>query len=158
MARRSGKFYYKNESEVMELLGMKQVPGSGNGWVAKEDGENENVLCQLKSTDAASISVKKLDIDKLLVNSTIEHKLPVFAIQFLKSNDIFLLVRPMDLPEVSKYLNTGIVERHSEDDLVTLEDEGDWIPTKVVKSSQKAREKFEKQEERKWKKKGKSAL
>lgn len=33
--KRSGKFYYRNERETLEALGFKQVPGSGNGWVAK---------------------------------------------------------------------------------------------------------------------------
>ena len=55
--KRSGKFYYRNERETMEMLGMRQVPGSGNGWVAKEDGENEHLLCQLKSTDGNSIGI-----------------------------------------------------------------------------------------------------
>ena len=42
--RRSGRDWFKNEKEVMELLGLKQVPGSGSSWVAREDGENDDVL------------------------------------------------------------------------------------------------------------------
>jgi hypothetical protein len=154
--KRSGKFYYKNESEVMEMLGMKQVPGSGNGWVAKEDGENEKLLCQLKSTDSNSISVKKIDVDKLLLNAEVEHKLPVFAIQFLKSGEVYLLVRPLDINEVVKYLETGIVDRNEDTDVVDVKKRKRRM--KTVKSSESARKRFEVENRKKYKKKERSAI
>lgn len=154
--KRSGKFYYKNESEVMEMLGMKQVPGSGNGWVAKEDGENEKLLCQLKSTDSNSISVKKIDVDKLLLNAEVEHKLPVFAIQFLKSGEVYLLVRPLDINEVVKYLETGIVDRNEDADVVDVKKRKRRM--KTVKSSESARKRFEVENNKKYKKKERSAI
>nr|DAV91492.1 MAG TPA: hypothetical protein [Caudoviricetes sp.] len=104
---RPGKFWHKNEREVMELLGLRQVPGSGNGWVAKEDGESEHVLCQLKSTDANSIRVQKQDIDKLEYHAIVSKKLPVFAIQFVRSGQVYLLVKPLDLVEAAKYVKSG---------------------------------------------------
>lgn len=104
---RSGKFWYKNEREVMELLGMHQVPGSGNGWVSKEDGENDHVLCQLKSTDASSIRVQKQDIDKLEYHALVSKKLPVFAIQFVTSGQVYVIMKPQDVTEVAKYISTG---------------------------------------------------
>lgn len=104
---RPGKFWHKNEREVMELLGLRQVPGSGNGWVAKEDGESEHVLCQLKSTEASSIRVQKQDIDKLEYHALVSKKLPVFAIQFVRSGQVYLLVKPLDLDEVAKYIKSG---------------------------------------------------
>lgn len=154
--KRSRKFYYRNERETMEMLGMRQVPGSGNGWVAKEDGENEHLLCQLKSTDGNSIGIKKIDIDKLLLNAETEHKLPVFAVQFLKSGEVYLLVRPIDIEEVAEYLNTGVVKRSEEDDIVEVKK----IRAKkkpVVKSSESARERFKAENNRKYKKKERSA-
>lgn len=154
--KRSGKFYYRNERETMEMLGMRQVLGSGNGWVAKEDGENEHLLCQLKSTDGNSIGIKKIDIDKLLLNAETEHKLPVFAVQFLKSGEVYLLVRPIDIEEVAEYLNTGVVKRSEEDDIVEVKK----IRAKkkpVVKSSESARERFKAENNRKYKKKERSA-
>lgn len=104
---RSGRFWHRNEREVMELLGLRQVPGSGNGWVAKEDGESEHVLCQLKSTDASSIRVQKQDIDKLEYHAIVSKKLPVFAIQFVQSRQVYLLVKPLDLVEAAKYIKSG---------------------------------------------------
>lgn len=154
--KRSGKFYYRNERETMEMLGMRQVPGSGNGWVAKEDGENEHLLCQLKSTDGNSIGVKKIDIDKLLLNAETEHKLPVFAVQFLKSGEVYLLVRPIDIEEVAEYLDTGVVKRSEEDDIVEVKKTRSKKKL-VVRSSESARERFKAENDRKWKKKERSA-
>lgn len=155
--KRSGKFYYRNERETMEMLGMRQVPGSGNGWVAKEDGENEHLLCQLKSTDGNSIGIKKIDIDKLLLNAETEHKLPVFAVQFLKSGEVYLLVRPIDIEEVAEYLDTGVVKRSEEDDIVEVKKVKAKKKKPVVRSSESARERFKAENDRKWKKKERSA-
>lgn len=104
MNKRSGKFYYRNEKEVLASLGLRQVPGSGNGWINKEDGENEHVLCQLKSTDADCIQIKKIDLDRVIYHAAVSHKLPLFAIQFLEMDELFLLVRPADLADMSRCL------------------------------------------------------
>ena len=158
--RRSGKSWYRNERETMAQIGLSQVPGSGNGWVAKEDGENENVLCQLKSTDGASISVKKVDIDKLLLNAEVERKILVFAVQFLSSGDLYLLVRPLDLPEVARYLETGVNEREGRSEAISDDSEEDWDDDSapVLESSQRARERFSEQNRRKYEKRERSAL
>lgn len=102
---RSGKYYRANEREVMEQLGLSPVPGSGSGWIHKEDGENGQVLCQLKSTHAESISVKRQDLETLEFHAAVAHKIPVFAIQFLETDDVYLLVRPMDLQAAAAYLH-----------------------------------------------------
>lgn len=157
--KRSGRFYYKNERDTMELLGMKQVPGSGNGWVAKEDGENEHVLCQLKSTDASSIRIHKIDIDKLLLNAAVDRKVPVFAIQFLQSDEVYLLCRPLDLPEIAEYIETGVAQRGQEQ-LVELNPSGKRGKPRQkpsIKSSESARERFRSENSKKWKKEGRSA-
>lgn len=157
MPKRKGKFYYQNEAEVMGMLGMKQVPGSGNGWVSKEDGENDYVLCQLKSTDASSISVKKLDIDKLILHALTSRKVPVFAVQFLTSDEVFLLVRPLDLPDVAEYLTTGKCISPSAADIVNLGDGPKPHAATKVKSSASARERFNQERERRYKKKERKA-
>ena len=111
---RPGKYWHKNEREVMELLGLRQVPGSGNGWVAKEDGESEHVLCQLKSTDASSIRVQKQDIDKLEYHAIVSKKLPVFVIQFVQSGQVYLLVKPSDLVDAARYIKSGSYTREAD--------------------------------------------
>jgi hypothetical protein len=94
MARRSGKYYYKNEKQTMRDLGFKPTAASGSGWLEKEDGQSDNAIAQLKSTDKQSIKIDLLDIQKLEHSGLVSHKRPVFVIQFLQTNDIFLVVRP----------------------------------------------------------------
>ena len=36
--KRTGKFYRKNEAEVMKSLGLIPTKNSGSGWIEKEDG------------------------------------------------------------------------------------------------------------------------
>lgn len=105
--KRTGKFYRKNEAEVMKSLGLKPTKNSGSGWVEKEDGQNDFVICQLKSTDAQSIKINQKDIRMLEHNAAIEHKMPVFAIQFLNTREVWLMVKPEDLSMISKYIGTG---------------------------------------------------
>lgn len=105
--KRSGKFYRKNEEEVMRSLGLQPTKGSGSGWIEKEDGQSENVICQLKSTDASSIRFKLEDWQTLEYNAGVSKKLPVFALQFLQTGDVFLLVRPDDLKAAARLLETG---------------------------------------------------
>ena len=157
--KRSGKFYRKNEAEVMRSLGLEPTPNSGSGPIWKEDGQSEDVICQLKSTDAQSIRVNKKDIDTLIYNAAVAHKLPVFAIQFLQSNEVYLLVRPEELCEAAKYIQTGEYESANEFVGLDLSEHEDAyaIGGKVIRSSSKAREEFKKENERKFKKEKRSA-
>lgn len=97
MNKRSTKFYRKNEAEVMKRLGFKPTKNSGAGWIEKEDGQNEQCICQLKSTDKQSISIKQNDIHILEQNAAVAHKLPVFALQFLNTGEVWVMIRPEDL-------------------------------------------------------------
>lgn len=159
MAKRSGKFYRKNEREVMEQLGLKPTVNSGSGWIEKEDGQNDAVICQLKSTDAQSITVKLDDIKTLQYNAQTEHKLPVFAIQFLQSNEVFVLVSPEDLTQVSKYLRDGNKPRHDEffDEISQIEDTSSTDARRMITSSNNAREQVRNEMQSKNKKKIRSA-
>ena len=157
--KRSGKFYRKNEAEVMESLGLKPTKNSGSGWVEKEDGQSEKVICQLKSTDAESIRIHKKDLDTLSYNAAVTHKLPVFAIQFLQSNEVYLLVKPDMLCEAAQYIETGEYISANAFIGVDLSEHEDMvvIPKRTIKSSSKAREQFQRENERKFKKEKRSA-
>lgn len=156
--KRSGKFYRRNEQSVMKSLGLNPTPNSGSGWIIKEDGENEHVVCQLKSTDKQSIKVNKADIDTLQYNALVSHKLPVFAIQFLQSNEVFLIVKPEDITDIVKYLDTGIVESPS-GSIVDISNHEEMKPTgrKVISSSSKSKKAFTKSMNERFTKKSKSA-
>lgn len=157
--KRSGKFYRKNEAEVMKALGLNPTKNSGSGWVEKEDGQSENVICQLKSTDANSIKVNKKDLDVLSYNAAVAHKLPVFAIQFLQSNEVYLIVKPEMLCEAAKYIETGEYESANEFVGIDLSEHEEVTskPKRVIKSSSNARERFHEENERKFKKEKRSA-
>lgn len=160
--QRSGKFYRKNEAEVMKQLGLRPTKNSGSGWVEKEDGQSEEIICQLKSTDAQSIKVDKKDLDTLQYNAAVAHKLPVFAIQFLCSNEVYVLVKPEMLAEIAQYLKTGEVSDTTKCmfagiDLSTYEDTT-TVSGRVIKSSSNAREEFNKEHEKKFKKGKRSAI
>lgn len=148
--KRSIKFYRKNEREVMKQLGLEATYNSGSGWIEKEDGQSEYVICQLKSTDSDSFRIGIRDINILESNARVAHKVPLFIVQFLKSNDLFALVRLEDIPQISDFINTGVCERQE----CIVSDESIECEVKAVKSGN--REDFwnEKQKEReKWQKK-----
>lgn len=157
--KRSGKFYRNNEKEVMKLLGLEPTPNSGSGWLVKEDGQNENVICQLKSTDNNSIKINKLDLDKLSYNSLVVHKLPVFAIQFLNSNEVYLLVKPEDITDIAKYINTGEKPKIELDFINIPDTKQNRIQkdVRVIKSSSSSRKAFMNENDDKFRKKSKSA-
>ena len=161
--KRSGKFYRKNEAEVMRSLGLEPTINSGSTWIEKEDGQSEDIICQLKSTDAQSIRIVKKDIDTLIYNSMVVHKLPVFAIQFLNTNEVFLLVRPEDIIQVSKSLNGEQIDKSSTN-FLGIEDRperpleaDDNPPRRIIKSGGSARKVLEKEREAKYKKKVRKA-
>lgn len=157
---RSFKFYRKNEQEVMKSLGLKPTKNSGSGWIEKEDGQNDYVICQLKSTDAQSIKVNQKDIRTLENNALVEHKIPVFAIQFLNTGEVWLMLKPEDLPDAAEYILTGSIKENRLEQLgIDLEASEDLraISHKSIKSSGSSREMFHKQQSKKYNKK-RSAL
>ena len=146
--KRSGKFYYRNERETLEALGFKQVPGSGNGWVAKEDGERDNTLVQLKSTENSSYAVSLLDLKKLEVHAETEHKFPLFLIQFLKQDKIYALVSIENLEDLNDMIKTGKVKERT----VSVQ-ESTTVKRKKISSSSSAIKSYRKEQESKWQKK-----
>jgi hypothetical protein len=78
----------------MKAIGFEPTINSGAGWIQKEDGENDIALCQLKSTDHQSISIKQADLRILEYHADISHKVPVFAIQFLNTGEVWLMAKP----------------------------------------------------------------
>lgn len=149
---RSFKFYRKNEAEVMHDLGMKETKNSGSGWIEKEDGQNEYLICQLKSTDAQSIKVNQKDIRMLEKNALVAHKIPVFAIQFLNTNEVWLMMKPDAVFDVAEALNGDVVRMP--DNLIGIDETTPYEPPsnakKVIKSSSNARQMFHEEKNKKY--------
>lgn len=154
--QRSQKWYFKNEKEVMKELGFKPTTGSGSGWIEKEDGENDYILAQLKSTDHESYKLKQFDLERLEYNADVSSKIPLFILQFLNNDTRYAIVALDDIPLIAKYMKTGEIKKMSREANLNLE-EPTKIPTKPkIQSSVSARNKFYKQKEeererRKWK-------
>lgn len=141
------------------MLGLKPTKNSGSGWIEKEDGQSENIICQLKSTDAQSIKINKKDLDVLSYNATVAHKLPAFTIQFLQSNEVYLVIKPELLCDIAKYIETGEYESANEFVGIDLSEHEEMTstPKRIIKSSSSARDEFNKENERKFKKEKRSA-
>lgn len=108
--KRNPKYWFDNEKVVMKKLGLRPVPGSGSGELHKEDGENDDILCQLKSTEANSFKVTKLDVEKLLYHAELVNKIPIFVIQFMNGPMLIATV-PAELGNIAQYLNGELYER-----------------------------------------------
>ncbi len=142
--KRSGKFYYKNEAKVLRELGFTPAPGSGNGWVVKEDGYNEHAMVQLKSTDAASYRISLFDIKQLEYHAKVEHKLPIFLVQFLKEDKVYALVDVAELDQLPAVF--GVEPTQVNNDFVKMA-EPEQSNKPKIQSSAKGRDAFYKQQE-----------
>lgn len=143
--KRTGKFYRNNEAEVMKKYDLNPTKNSGSGWIEKEDGENEKLICQLKSTDADSIRINLLDIHKLIYHAQVSHKTPFFMVQFIGHSEEYILVRPQDIQEVaSKLLINGQYKIISEvpNSATSILVETGISDKKIKSASKKSRSKF----------------
>ena len=83
----------------------------------------------------------------------------MFAIQFLNTDEVWLMVKPTDIVEVSKFIETGKCEvSESMIENQDSESENKRIKKKIVGSSSKAREQMRKERELRYAKKTKSAI
>lgn len=125
MAKRSTRFYRKNEAEVMHRLGISPTINSGAGWIQKEDGESDLFMCQLKSTDNKSISVKQEDINALEYHACISHKIPIFALQFLTTDNVYVMIPEEEFKEYQEYKKAKQNETFSQKS-VDIEEEKEY--------------------------------
>jgi len=88
----------------MKMLGLTPTIASGSKWVEKEDGYNDEVLAQLKSTEHGSFRITMDDLKKLEYHAMVEHKAPVFLIDFIKPDRLYLVVEVNNIQEVYNHL------------------------------------------------------
>lgn len=110
MAKRTTKWYRKNEAEVMQRLGFKPTRNSGATWIDKGDGQNEHCICELKSTDNASYRLEQTTLHTLEANAIEAHKLPVFALQFLNVDEVWLAVKETDIEAFKQLVRESVLE------------------------------------------------
>lgn len=168
MPKRSGKFYSKNEKQTLRSLGLKPAPASGAGWVVKEDGENETLMVQLKSTDALSYRITRLDMKKLEFHAEVSNKVPVFLVQFLKDDKLYAIVDVNNIDDLfyglkgirpnssiinNKLYNNTDLSEYSSVDKSTSEYPSISVNRKEIKTSKSSRDKFFLEQEKKFRKK-----
>ena len=155
---RKQKFWFKNEKRVMKRLGFEPVPGSGAGWVNKEDGENEFALAQLKSTDADSYRLNYLDIEKLEYHAQVAHKIPIFLVEFL-GRGTYMMLNVDDLEDLksvcfggSLYLSENTSSTNTMPADIDIQEPPKQFK-KVKSGSNSSRNKFYEERDRQWQKK-----
>lgn len=113
MRKRTTKFYRKNEAEVMKRLGLKPTKNSGAGWIEKCDGENEHFICELKSTDKESYRIEQSTLHVLEYHANVSHKIPIFALQFLNTDEVWVMMKPEDI-DITEFLKNGVDNNQEE--------------------------------------------
>lgn len=154
MSKRSIKFYRKNEAEVMERMGLKPTKNSGAGWIEKCDGQNEQYICELKSTDRDSFSVKQSVLHTLEYHASVAHKTPLFAFQFLNKNEVWVAIKEDEFRAYMDFKEQQKKEKENcNDDNLEL-DESDQIGYNTIVTSRNvgrnylARQEYMKQREK----------
>lgn len=115
MTKRSTKFYRKNEAEVMHRLGFKPTRNSGATWIEKCDGQSDHCICELKSTDNSSFTVKQEYLHTLEAHAIEAHKLPVFAFQFLNTDEVWLSIKESDIEAFKDIIRQSVLEELQEE-------------------------------------------
>lgn len=116
MQKRSTKWYRKNEAEVMHRLGLKPTKNSGAGWIEKCDGENEHFLCELKSTDHESFSIKQSVLHVLEHHALEAHKIPLFAFQFINRDEVWVAIKEEDIQAYRELIERDVLNKLEEED------------------------------------------
>lgn len=115
MNKRSTKWYRKNEAEVMRRLGFKPTRNSGATWIEKCDGQSDHCICELKSTDNSSFTVKQEYLHTLESHAIESHKLPVFAFQFLNTDEVWLSIKESDIEAFKDLVRQSVLEELKEE-------------------------------------------
>lgn len=115
MTKRSTKFYRKNEAEVMKRIGFKPTRNSGATWIEKCDGQSDHCICELKSTDNSSFMVKQEYLHTLESHAIEAHKLPVFAFQFLNTDEVWLSIKESDIEAFKDLIKQSVLEEIKEE-------------------------------------------
>lgn len=159
--KRTGKWYSKNEKETLLKIGLTPTKRSGAGFIEKEDGYNEKVLAQLKTTDADSYRLKLDDLEKLKYNSMVAHKLPLFIIQFMKTGELYLVIKYEDIKDVTLSMlgveDLSDLKYEPRGEIVAVlssykNDEEETCEAPIIKTSAEAREKFYEERKEEWEK------
>lgn len=94
------------------------------------------------------------DIRILEYNAEVAHKIPIFAIQFLNTGEVWLMAKPEDFSAVAEYINTNKISKNTAtksvfDDIEEVEDVKQKTRKKIG-SSKSSRDAFYKEKAKKY--------
>lgn len=115
MNKRTTKWYRKNEEEVMYRLGLKPTRNSGATWIDKADGQNEHFICELKSTDHESFTIKQSVLHTLEAHAIEAHKIPIFAFQFINYDEVWVALKESDIGLYKALIRQEVFEELKQD-------------------------------------------
>ena len=84
----------KQEAHLAKVYGGSVTPGSGNGWVYKNDVMTPTLSIEAKYTDAKSYSLKLADLLKAEKIALIDGRDSIFTVSF--SGEEFVILREED--------------------------------------------------------------
>jgi len=84
----------KQEALLAKRYGGKVTPGSGNGWVHKNDVKTPTLSIEAKYTDAKSYSLKLADLIKAEKIALMDGRDSIFTVSF--SGEEFVILREAD--------------------------------------------------------------
>jgi len=91
----------QHEKDLLTREGFRPNRASGATWINPEDGEDDNFIVQLKMTNGRGIRVQYKDLYKLIKNSRIAHKKPLFMLCFLENKEeVFYLIRKEEFDKI----------------------------------------------------------
>lgn len=88
----------KQEAQLAKRYGGQVTPGSGNGWVHKNDVKTPSLSIEAKYTDAKSYSLKLADLLKAEKIALMDGRDSIFTVSF--SGEEFVILREADYREL----------------------------------------------------------
>jgi len=88
----------RQEARLAKWYGGRVTPGSGNGWVHKNDVKTPTLSIEAKYTDAKSYSLKLVDLIKAEKIALMDGRDSIFTVSF--SGEEFVILREADYREL----------------------------------------------------------
>lgn len=105
----------RQEQDAADRLGGRVTPGSGNGWVTKNDVKADDVSVEMKYTDKKSFSLKAEDLRTAEKNALLDGGREfAFIVGFGDVNGHGTMVVPREYVVISREYYEGLRRGNSE--------------------------------------------
>jgi hypothetical protein len=80
----------QQEKQTAERFGGRVTPGSGNGWLRKNDVRSDTVSFEMKYTDAQQFTLKIADLEQAEGHAIRDGREMVFGVSFAGDNYVII--------------------------------------------------------------------